>query len=169
MTRVVAGLGLGLALMVSACTTGRANISPDARMLTAYAAWNEARSQGRGWAPDAELQYVEGASVTNRGTVMSDAGYWRFVYGADSRSQQYVVTVTPTSVDGEERTPQGPPGFALGDASLGTDWVDSPRAIEALAPFGEGTRVHMFLVPTNPPRWIVGDVEIDARTGAMLD
>ena len=166
--RSVNPLGLGLAILVSACTTGRADISPEARMLTAYAAWGEARTQARGWAPDAELQYVEGASVTNRGTVMSDAGYWRFVYRADSRSQQYVVTVTPTSVDGEERTTQGPPGFALGDATLGTDWIDSPQVVAALAPFGEGTRVHMFLVPTTPPRWIVGDVELDARTGAVL-
>ena len=162
-------LGLGLAILVSACTTGRADISPEARMLTAYAAWGEARTQARGWAPDAELQYVEGASVTNRGTVMSDAGYWRFVYGADSRSQQYVVTVTPTSVDGEERTPQGPPGFVLSDATLGTDWIDSPRVIEAYGGFADDTRAHIFLVPTNPPRWIVGDVEIDARTGAVLD
>jgi len=169
MNRAIAGLGVGLAVVVTACTTGRADISPEARMLTAYAAWGEARSQARGWAPDAELQYVEGASVTNRGTVLSDAGYWRFAYRADSRSQQYVVTVTPTSVDGEERTPQGPPGFAIGDATLGTDWIDSPQAVDALDSFAEDTRIQMFLVPTNPPRWIAGDVEIDARSGAVLD
>ena len=163
---VVAGLGLAA---VTACASRGATDAADFG-ITAYAAWGEARTQARGWSTDAELQYVEGASVTNRGTVQSDAGYWRFVYGSDSRTQQYVVTVTPTSVDGEERTPQGPPGFVLGDATLGTDWIDSPRVIEALPDsFGAETRVQMFLVPTTPPRWIVGDVEIDARTGAVLD
>ena len=170
MNRVITGLGVGLALLASACTTGRADISPEARRLTAYGAWGEARSQARGWAPDAELQYVEGAAVNNQGAVLSDAGYWRFVYVADSRTQQYVVTVTPTSVDGAERAPQGPPGFVLRQgASLGTDWIDSPRVVDALDSFGADTRVQMFLVPTDPPRWIVGDVEIDARTGAVLD
>jgi hypothetical protein len=169
MNRTTKGLVAGLAVLGAACGSARGAIDADALSLTAYAAWGEARTQARGWASDAELQYVEGASVTHQGTVRSDAGYWRFVYGADSRAQQLVVTVTPTSVDGEERTPQGPPGFVLGDATLGSDWIDSPRVIEALDEFGAETRVHMFLVPTTPPRWIVGDVELDARTGVILD
>ena len=78
------------------------------------------------------------------------------------------MTVTTTSVDGEERTPQGPPGFALGTATLGTDWIDSPQVVAALPAFDSGTRVHMLLVPTTPPRWIVGNAEIDARTGAVI-
>lgn len=168
MNRIRGGVLAALALVATACAA-RGAADPAAFSLTAFAAWGEARTQARGWANDAELQYVEGASVTNQGTVQRDAGYWRFVYGADSRSQQLVVTVTPTSVDSEERTPQGPPGFVLGDRTLGTDWIDSPRVVAALPPFGAETRVHMFLVPTTPPRWIVGDVEIDARTGAVLD
>jgi hypothetical protein len=156
-------------VLLAACGAARGNVEAPGLALTAYGAWGEARGQAFAWASDSRLQYVEGASVTNRGTVMSDAGYWRFVYGSPSRTTQYVVTVTPTSVDGAERTPQGPPGFVLGDASLGTDWIDSPRVVDALAPFGDGTRVHMFLVPTTPPRWIVGDVEIDARTGEVLE
>lgn len=158
----------GLAFMVTACASARSAEDVERLSLTAYAAWGEARSQARGWASDSELQYVEGASVTNRGTVLPDAGYWRFVYSADSRSQQYVVTVTPTSVAGEERSPQGPPGFALGDATLGSDWIDSPRVVDAIGDFPNETRVLMYLVPTTPPRWIVGDTEIDARTGARL-
>ena len=158
---------LGAALLASGCAA-RGGVDPAGLSLTAYAAWGEARTQARGWASDSELQYVEGASVTNEGTVRSDAGYWRFVYRADSRSQQYVVTVTPTSVNGEERVPQGPPGFVLGDRTLGSDWIDSPRVVDALAPFDAGTRVHMFLVPTAPARWIVGDVEIHATSGEIL-
>ena len=167
MRRVVVASGLGAVLLLSACAA-RGAVDPAGLSLTAYAAWGEARTQARAWAPDAELQYVEGASVTNAGTVRSDAGYWRFVYRADSRSQQYVVTVTPTSLDGEERVPQGAPGFALGDAMVGTDWIDSPQVVAALEPFGAATRVHMLLVPTTPARWIVGDVEIHARTGEIL-
>ena len=167
MNRLIGGLALGLAVVSVGCASSGASANPDALSLTAYAALGEARSQARGWANDAELQYVEGASVTNTGTVRTDAGYWRFVYGSDSRAQQYAVTVTPTSVNGEERAPQGPPGFVLGDATLGTDWIDSPQVVQAV-PFGADTRVQMFLVPTTPPRWIVGDVELDARTGARL-
>ena len=172
-TRSTAGLGLSLCICLclgfslSSCAA-RGAADPGALGITAYSAWGEARSQARGWASDAELQYVEGASVTNQGRVLSDAGYWRFAYGAESRAQQYVVTVTPTSVDGEERAPQGPPGFVLGDATLGTDWIDSPRAIEAYGGFPDDTRANVYLVPTTPPRWIIGDVEIDARTGARL-
>ena len=168
MNRMVAGLALGLALVATGCAS-RGTATTGTLSLTAYAAWGEARSQARGWANDAELQYVEGASVTNEGTVRSDAGYWRFVYGADSRAEQLAVTVTPTSVDTEERTPQGPPGFVLGDATLGSDWIDSPQVVEAMGSFGADTRVHMYLVPTTPPRWIIDDVEIDARSGAVLD
>ncbi len=160
--------GLGVALLVSGCAA-RGAADPAGLSLTAYAAFGEARTQARGWASDSELQYVEGASVANDGTVRSDAGYWRFVYRADSRSQQYVVTVTPTSVSGEERVPQGPPGFVLGDATVGTDWIDSPQVVDALEPFGADTRVHMFLVPTTPARWIVGDVEIHATSGEILN
>lgn len=163
---LVAG-GLAVGLLVSGCAA-RSGVDPAGLSLTAYAAWGEARTQARGWASDSELQYVEGASVTNDGTVKTDAGYWRFVYRADSRSQQYVVTVTPTSVNGEERVPQGPPGFVLGDATVGSDWIDSPQVVAALEPFGAATRVHMVLVPTTPARWIVGDVEINATTGEIL-
>ena len=168
MKRVVAGLGLSLLVVTAGCAARGAAANPDALSLTAYAAWGEARSQARGWASDAELQYVEGASVTNTGTVRPDAGYWRFVFGADSRSRQYVVTVTPTSLNAEERAPQGPPGFVLGDASLGSDWIDSPAVVEAYGGYPDETRALMYLVPTTPPRWIIGDVEIDARTGARL-
>jgi hypothetical protein len=162
-------LALGLAMGWTGCASSGAGADPAGLSLTAYAAWGEARSQARGWASDAELQYVEGASVTNEGTVRSDAGYWRFVYASDSRAQQLAVTVTPTSVDSEERTPQGPPGFVLGDATLGSDWIDSPQVVDAVPSFGGDTRVQMFLVPTTPPRWIIGDIEIDARSGAVLD
>lgn len=167
MRRALVAGALGVALLVSGCAA-RSAVDPAGLTLTAYAAWGEARTQARAWAPDAELQFVEGASVTNDGTVRTDAGYWRFVYRADSRSQQYVVTVTPTSVAGEERVPQGPPGFVLGERTLGTDWIDSPRVVDALEPFGAETRVHMILVPTAPARWIVGDVEVDASTGEVL-
>ena len=161
-------LGLGALLLLSACSSTRAASTPAGLSITAYAAWGEARTQARGWAQDSELQYVEGASVTNAGTVLTDAGYWRFAYSAPSRSQQFVVTVTPTSVNSEERTPQGPPGYVLGDATLGTDWIDSPQVVDALPEFGPETRVSMYLVPTTPPQWLVGDTEIDARTGAIL-
>ena len=167
MTRVLLAGALGATLLGAGCAA-RSTVDPAAFELTAWEAWGEARTQARGWASDAELQYVEGAAVTNDGTVLSDAGYWRFVYRADSRSQQYVVNVTSTSVDGEERVPQGPPGFVIGDATLGTDWIDSPRVVDALEPFGDATRVHMILVPTTPARWIVGDVEINATTGEIL-
>jgi hypothetical protein len=158
----------GAALLFTGACASRGAVDPSALGVTAYAAWGEARTQARGWSTDAELQYVEGASVDNQGRVQSDAGYWRFVYGSDSQSQQFVVTVTPTSVDGEERAPQGPPGFVLGDATLGTDWIDSPQVVEAYGGYPSDTRAHMHLVPTTPPRWIVGDVEINARTGARL-
>lgn len=153
-------------LQASACAS--AAVDPVRLAITAQSAWGEARTQARGWATDARLQYIEGASVTSQGTVQLDAGYWRFAYRSPSRAQQFVVTVTPTSVAGEERTPQGPPGFAVGDATLGNDWIDSPQAISALPSFDASARVHMYLVPTTPPRWIVGDTHLDARTGAVL-
>jgi hypothetical protein len=159
-------LTVGVAFFATACAARQAD--PTAFAITAHSAYGEARTQAAGWASDAELQYVEGASVTNRGTVQPDAGYWRFVFGADSRSQQYVVTIAPTSVNGEERTPQGPPGFVLGDRTLSTDWIDSPAVVEAIGGYAADTRVQMFLVPTTPARWIVGDIEIDARTGDRL-
>lgn len=164
---LIPALSLGLA----GCGAARGSVDPNLLAITAYAAFGEGRSQARGWASDAELQYIEGASVTNQGTVQSDAGYWRFVYGSPSRAAQYVVTVTPTAVDGEERTPQGPPGYALGDATLGTDWIDSPQAIAAAPSFGAETRVPMLLVPTTPPRWIIEAqtrTEVNARTGAVI-
>lgn len=161
-------MGLLLSVCVLAAACASAAVDPVRLAITAQAAWGEARTQARGWSTDARLQYIEGASVTNQGTVQPDAGYWRFAYRSPSRAQQFVVTVTPTSVAGEERTPQGPPGFAVGDATLGNDWIDSPQAIAALPSFGAGTRVHMYLVPTTPPRWIVGDTHLDARTGAVL-
>ncbi len=165
---IIGSVAVGLAAFTVACASGGVT-GGEGLSITAYAAAGEARTQARGWASDAELQYVEGASVTNRGTVTSDAGYWRFVYSADSRSLQYVVTVTPTAVNGEERSPQGPPGFVLGNNTLGTDWIDSPGVVEAYGGFPEDTRANMYLIPTTPPRWIVGDVELDARTGAVID
>ena len=162
------GPGLFLLVCVQAGACASAGVDPGRLAVTAYSAWGEARTQARGWSTDAQLQYVEGASVTSQGTVLPDAGYWRFVYRSPSRGQQYVVTVTPTSVDGEERTPQGPPGFAIGNATLGTDWIDSPQVVAALPAFGAETRVQMMLVPTTPPRWVVGNSEIDARTGAVI-
>lgn len=168
----ILGLGLSLGLLAGGCASARGSIDPTRLAVTAHQAWGEARSQARGWASDAVLQYVEGASVTNDGTVHPDAGYWRFAFRAPSRTQQFVVTVTPTSVAGEERSPQSPPGYAIGDATLGTDWIDSPQAIAALPSFGAGTRVQMFAVPTSPPRWLAdlegGMREIDARTGAVI-
>lgn len=165
-------LVLSLGLLSSGCGAARGQIDPTRLAVTAYAAWGEARSQARGWASDAVLQYVEGSSVTNLGAVHPDAGYWRFAFRAPSRGQQYVVTVTPTTVAGEERTPQSPPGYAIGDATLGSDWIDSPQAVGAAPSFGAETRVQMYLVPTTPPRWLV-EVEgrfheIDARTGAVI-
>lgn len=162
------GVVLGLCVAAGACASARSSIAPGALAITAYAAFGEGRSQARGWSRDAELQYIEGAAVTNQGTVQSDAGYWRFVYRSPSQAAQYVVTVTPTAVDGEERTPQSPPGFVIGDATLGTDWIDSPQAIAAAPSFGAETRVQMMLVPTTPPRWIIGETEIDARSGAVI-
>lgn len=161
-----AGLFVVACLQASACAS--AAVDPVRLAITAQAASGEARTQARGWSTDARLQYIEGASVTSQGTVQPDEGYWRFAYRSPSRAQQFVVTVTPTSVAGEERTPQGPPGFAVGDATLGDDWIDSPRALAALPSFDVATHVHMYLVPTTPPRWIVGDTHLDARTGAVL-
>lgn len=166
---------LALVLLVGtslgACGSARGSIDPNQLSITAYAAFGEARTQARGWSNDAVLQFVEGASVTNRGTVMTDAGYWRFVYRAPSKPLQYVVTVTPTAVNGEERTPQSPPGYVIGDNTLGTDWIDSPQAVAAAPSFGVETRVPMTLVPTVPPRWIVeaeSRTEVNARTGAVI-
>ena len=174
MTKTTKLLGLGLVLSagIAACASARGQIDPERLAVTAHQAWGEARSQARGWATDAVLQYVEGASVTNTGTVQPDAGYWRFAFRSPSRTQQYVVTITPTSVAGEERAPQSPPGYAIGDATLGTDWIDSPQAIAALPSFDAGTRVHAFVVPTTPPRWLVdlgGSMrEVDARSGSVI-
>lgn len=165
-------LATALCITVGACASASRSVPESALALTAEAAWPEARVQARGWDADARLQYVQGAAVTADGTVLRDAGYWRFVYAAPGRDRQLAVTVTPLDVQSEERTPQSPPGFVTGDRTLDADWIDSSEALAAVPTFGSGTRVPMLLVPLSPERWIITIGEerymVNAATGAVI-
>lgn len=163
---------LALPALLAGCASAAQSLPEGALALTAHEAWAEARSQARGWSADAQLQYVEGGAVTAAGTVRSDEGYWRFVFRAPDQAEQLVVEVRPTAVEATQRQPTSPPGFLIGERTLGLDWIDSPEALSALPTFDEGTRVRMMLVPTEPARWLVtlGDerVQVNARTGVVI-
>lgn len=176
-------IGVGAVVMLAACATAGERVSPEGLRISARDAEQAAYTRAVTWAADAELRYVEGEGVTPEGYVLPGSGAWRFIYGSAGRQEEFVVTVTPTTVEQETRPPRSPPGFALGDAVLEDGWIDSPRAV-ATAAAGEGAplagrpdgAVSMLLVPLRPAQWLIragvdGEARqwsVDARTGALL-
>ncbi len=169
-----------LAGAVAGCASA-GGASPERLRISARDAANEARTVAAGWAEGATLRYVEGESVTTEGHVAPGAGAWRLVYEAPGRADQLVVTVTPRTLGQEARPRRSPPGFVLGDAALGADWVDSPAALAAVrgaevAALAEVAAVSVLLAPLRPPQWIVraavaGDVRewrVNASTGQVI-
>lgn len=181
--RRAALLGLGLAIL-QACAPATGDISPERLSITADDAFQEARTVAADWAPGARLRYAEGEGLRGSGRVLPEAGYWRFVYEAPDRAEQLAVTVTPRAIEQVTRPPRSPPGFVLGDAELGADWVDSPQALAAVRAAEDGTlldredaAIAMVLVPRRPPQWIVRvaaggatrEWRVNALTGAVID
>ena len=170
--RALRPLALSALVTAGACASASQSVPTSALELTARQAYAEARNQALGWSGAAQLQYVEGAAVTGQGTVRRDAGYWRFVFSAPGESQQLAVQVTPTDVQAEQRAPQSPPGFIIGERTLGGGWIDSDAALAPLPPLNQGTRVPMLLVPAPSESWYVtlsdGRVQVDAASGRVV-
>ncbi|HEX7049270.1 MAG TPA: hypothetical protein VF188_03575 [Longimicrobiales bacterium] len=172
-----------LVAALAGCASGGRGGGDDLRVSAGDAA-REAWTVARTWAEDPALRYVEGEGVTWEGTVPSEGGTWRFIYGAPERPEQLVVTVTPRTLERATRPPQSPPGFAVGDASLGGEWVDSRAVLaavraaggEALRSGDGGAAISMLLVPLRPPQWVVRVVteagerrwRVNAETGEVL-
>lgn len=165
------------ALVVSGCGAATEGIAPDALGISARDGFNEARTEAAGWDPQARLRYVEGLGVSSSGLVLPDQGEWRFHYTAPGRSGELLVRVAPLEIVSAEQPATSPPGYVLGDNVLGTSWVNSPAALEAVLSErgGGGEAAEMVLVPTSPARWVVrfpaaGNERwtVNAETGALV-
>jgi hypothetical protein len=168
---------------LSACASAASQISPQKLRISAQDAAREARTVAVSWASAASLRYVEGEGVTPEGYVLPGRGAWRFIYDAPERVDQLVVTVTPKALEQATRPRQSPPGFALGEAALPGEWIDSPAALAAARAAGAAPHltaaepaISLLLVPLQPAQWVVriaagresGEWRIDARSGAVL-
>lgn len=167
----------------AACASAPEGRGAERLSLSAEDAAREARTVVVSWADDAVLRYVEGEGVTPEGYVLRENGVWRFIYEAPGRADQLVVSITPRSVEEVTRPRQSPAGYALGDAALPDEWIDSPAALsaarragaESLVAAGEPA-ISMLLVPLRPAQWIIriaadgqaGEWRIDARNGGVL-
>ena len=179
-----AAAAMAVALVLAACATGGERVPAERLRISARDAAREANTVARAWSPDAVLRFVEGEGVTPDGFVPPERGAWRLVYEAPGRTEQLVVTATPTALGEATRPPQSPPGYVLGDAALPATWVDSPAAAAAArGADGAGdllgrrdAAVSMLLIPLQPPQWVIraaagtetGEWRVDAATGAVL-
>lgn len=168
---------------VTACASAASQISPQKLRISAQDAAREARTVAVSWAQGASLRYVEGEGVTPEGYVLPGRGAWRFIYDASSRADQLVVTVTPKALEQATRPRQSPPGYAIGEATLSSDWVDSPAVLAAVRGAGgeallatKEPAISLLLVPLRPPQWVVRvaagtesrEWRVDAKTGTVL-
>ena len=142
--------------------------------VSAHDALREANLQAVSWDPDAALSYVEGVGISPDGYAPAGAeSLWRFAFDAPSKTEQLVVSVSAAAEERVTRPRQSPSGIALGNARLRSDWIDSPRALEAIrASLPADTTLSMLLVPTTPPQWIVRaggrQWRVHASTGAPI-
>lgn len=174
MTRLVMTAALALGLV--ACGSAAGRLAPGALGVSARDAFTEARSVARVWSADARLRWVEGQDIDPSGVALPDQGAWDFHYSAPGRTRQLFVRVLPLETSSEERVPSSPPGYVIGENALGTSWIDSRAAMQALAaasPESASAPVSMLLVPTRPEQWVVrgaGDQRwrVHAETGEVL-
>lgn len=172
-----------LTFALGGCGSAVEQISPELLRISARDALLEARTAALGWNDDATLRWVEGEGVTPDGYVLPPAGEWRFIYEAPSSAEQLVVTVTSRTLEQVGRPRQSPPGYAIGDAVLEGEWIDSPTALAAARAAGAealvtrpGAAIAALLVPLRPARWIIRvaaqgqtrEWQVDARTGQAL-
>lgn len=165
------------ALLLTACASAVGSIPSEALGVSAADGYVEARSVARSWDASARLRYVEGQGIGADGMADPEGGLWRFHYTAPDRSDELVVEVAPLETASAERPPTSPPGYVIGDNELGTSWIDSGEAVEAIAATGAtpGSPLSMLLVPTRPEQWVVrpasgeGRWRIDAGTGEVLE
>jgi hypothetical protein len=168
---------------LTACASAASQISPQRLRISAQDAAREARAAAVTWASAAALRYVEGEGITPEGYVLPGRGAWRFIYEAADRADQLVVTVTPKALEQATRPRQSPPGFAVGEATLPGEWIDSPAALAAVRSAGAESllaspepAISLLLVPLRPPQWVVRiaagresrEWRVDARTGAVV-
>ena len=162
------------ALVLAGCASAAGRIGPEALGLSSRDAYLEARSVARSWSADARLRWVEGRDLASNGLALPDEGVWRFHYTAPEHTRGLVVTVTPLTVDSEEQPAASPPGLIIGDAALGTEWIDGSAAVDAVLALGEEPRapLSLLLVPTRPARWTVRGADgrwwVDAVTGEVV-
>jgi hypothetical protein len=176
-------LSIMLLTGLAACASAASQISPQKLRLSAQEAGREARTVAVSWASAARLRYVEGEGLTPEGYVLPGRGAWRFVYDAPERVDQLVVTVTPKALEQATRPPQSPAGFALGEAALTGEWIDSPAVLAAVRAAGAAPllsaaepAISLLLVPLRPPQWVVriaagqesGSWRVDASTGEVV-
>lgn len=165
---------------VAACAPAVSQIPPERLRISAQDAVREARTVAVSWARGASLRYVEGEGVTPEGYVLPNKGAWRFVYEASNRADQLVVTVTPKRLDQTTRPRQAPAGYAIGDAALPEEWIDSPAVLARVRERGGATllgaaepAISLLLVPLRPPQWVVrvavGAESREWRVEALLE
>lgn len=174
MTRLV--MTAALVAAVAGCGSAAGRLAPGALGISARDAFTEARSVARVWSPDARLRWVEGEGIDAAGLALPDQGVWHFHYTAPGNTRQLLVRVLPLETTSEERAPSSPPGYVIGDNALGTSWIDSGAAMQAVStasPQATPAPASMLLVPTRPEQWIVRYPEgerwrIHAETGEVL-
>lgn len=147
---------------MTACASAASQISPQRLRISAQDAAREARTVAAGWAPGAQLRYLEGEGITPEGYVLPGRGAWRFIYEAENRADQLVVTVTPRRLEDAVRPRQGPAGVSIGGGSLPDGWIDSPRVLAAVRAAGGAElldagepAISLLLAPLRPPEWVV--------------
>lgn len=166
-----------LTMTLAGCGSATGRIAPSVLGVSARDAFIEARSVARVWSPDARLRWVEGEGISPEGIALPGGGVWQFHYTAPDKTQQLTVHVLPLESSSEERPSTSPPGIIIGDNDLGTDWVDSRVAMDAVASASErpAAPASMLLVPTRPEQWIVRAADtgerwhVHAGTGEVLD
>lgn len=166
-----------LAVTLVGCGSAAGRIAPDLLGVSARDGFIEARSVARVWSPDARLRWVEGEGINLDGLAVPESGSWQFHYTAPDETRQLVVRVLPLETMSEEQPVSSPPGIIIGDNALGTSWVDSRAAMNAVAAAAADPQapVSMLLVPTRPEQWIIRAADtgerwhVDAETGEVLE
>jgi hypothetical protein len=159
-----------------ACGSGGA-APPRPAGVSARAALAEAQVVADTWAGGAELRWVEGDGIDGKGLALPDRGTWAFHYATSESNLELVVQISPFQMVSEERRVTSPPGFDLGDGTLGSTWLDSGAVLDAVTGAGVAPLqppITLLLVPTRPPRWVVrSDIgrrwAVNAENGEVLE
>ncbi len=169
--------GLVITLLVAGCGPATGRLSPTELGVTARDAYLEGRTRAGTWDDNAGLRWMEGVSISSAGLALPGVGHWRLHYTAPGRPAGLTVTVAPLETSEEERAPVSPPGYTVGQASIGDTWLDSPEVLRrALAARGASPpeRVTALLLPLDPLQWIVIIPDearrwrLDASTGEVV-